>query len=95
MAKGVRDGLAASIDSGHALILVMEGDIAKIMGNLLKNELDVAGNIISLDGVQLREFDYIDIGALIQPANVVPLIIKSLLFTSDARHVDNGHQHHD
>ena len=95
LAKGVRDGLAASIDSGHAVILVMEGDIAKIMGNLLKNELDVAGNIISLDGVQLREFDYIDIGALIQPANVVPLIIKSLLFTSDARHVDNGHQHHD
>lgn len=94
LAKGIREGLAASVDAGNTLILVMEGDIAKIMGNLLKKELDVGGDIISLDGVQLREFDYIDIGELVQPANVAPLIIKSLLFTADGKHGGDGHSHH-
>ncbi len=93
LAKGIRDGLGAAIDAGHTLILVMEGDIAGIMGNLLKKELDVGGDIISLDGVQLHEFDYIDIGEVVQPANVVPLIIKSLLFTADGKHSDDEHQH--
>jgi len=93
LATGIREGLGASIDAGNTLILVMEGDIAKIMGNLLKKELDVGGDIISLDGVQLREFDYIDIGELVQPANVAPLIIKSLLFTTDGKHGDDKHHH--
>jgi len=28
----------------------------------------------------LQEFDYIDIGAVISPSNVVPVVVKSLLF---------------
>ena len=40
------------------------------------------GDILSLDGVRLQEFDYVDIGEVIQPSNVVPLVIKSLLFSS-------------
>jgi len=95
LAKGIRDGYADTIAAGHAVILVMEGDVAKTMGNLLMKELDVPGDIISLDGVQLREFDYIDVGELVQPANVAPLIIKSLLFTADDRHGDDGHHQHD
>ncbi|HTI87060.1 MAG TPA: ethanolamine ammonia-lyase reactivating factor EutA [Alphaproteobacteria bacterium] len=37
--------------------------------------------MVSVDGVQLREFDYVDIGEMIRPTNVVPLVIKSLLFS--------------
>ncbi|MEE8334153.1 MAG: ethanolamine ammonia-lyase reactivating factor EutA [Alphaproteobacteria bacterium] len=40
------------------------------------------GEVISIDNVQLREFDFIDVGALIEETRVVPLVIKSLLFTS-------------
>ena len=77
------------------LILVMEGDIGKSLGVILKTELDVTGDIISLDGVQLREFDFIDVGELIQPTDVAPLIIKSLLFGSDrGQSQDHGHSHH-
>jgi ethanolamine utilization protein EutA len=38
--------------------------------------------IISIDGVELREFDYIDIGALIPSSGAVPVVIKSLVFPS-------------
>jgi ethanolamine utilization protein EutA (predicted chaperonin) len=36
--------------------------------------------VIAVGGVQLKQFDYIEIGRVIEVANVVPIIIKSLLF---------------
>lgn len=82
LAKGLRDGLPNAIARGQALVLVTDGDIARALGHVLRSELNVAGPIVSLDGVQLREFDYIDIGEIIKTSNVVPLIIKSLLFST-------------
>jgi len=60
---------------------VMDGDAGKTLGNLLVKELGVTGEVISIDNVQLREFDFIDVGEMIPESQVVPLIIKSLLFT--------------
>ena len=34
-----------------------------------------------LDGVQLQELDFVDLGELISPPGVVPVVIKSLLFS--------------
>ncbi len=36
--------------------------------------------IVSIDGIALREFDFIDIGALLETSGAVPVIIKSLVF---------------
>jgi ethanolamine utilization protein EutA len=99
LAKGICEGFANTVADAKPLILVMEGDIGKSLGVILKTELDVTGDIISLDGIQLREFDFIDVGELIQPTDVAPLIIKSLLFGSDRGHDkshdrDHGHHHH-
>jgi ethanolamine utilization protein EutA len=41
--------------------------------------------IISIDGVELREFDYIDIGELIPTSGAVPVVIKSLVFPPAAQ----------
>jgi ethanolamine utilization protein EutA (predicted chaperonin) len=35
---------------------------------------------VTIDGVHLKRFDYVDIGAVIEITNVVIVIIKSLLF---------------
>jgi ethanolamine utilization protein EutA len=40
----------------------------------------VARAVIAIDGIELHPFDYVDIGPPVQPANVVPVVIKSLLF---------------
>ncbi len=84
LAGGICRGFPATLARAAPLILVMEGDIAKSLGVILRRELDVTGDIISLDGIELREFDYIDMGELIEPTDVVPLIIKSLLFSADS-----------
>jgi ethanolamine utilization protein EutA len=39
---------------------------------------------VSIDGLQLLELDYIDVGEVVQPANVVPVVVKSLTFPRPA-----------
>ena len=60
----------------------MDGDAGRTLGNILVRELEVPGEVISVDNVQLRDFDFVDIGEMMPDTRVVPLIIKSLLFTS-------------
>ncbi|MDH3444129.1 MAG: ethanolamine ammonia-lyase reactivating factor EutA [Deltaproteobacteria bacterium] len=36
--------------------------------------------IISIDGIPLNDFDFIDVGALIPSSGAVPVVIKSLIF---------------
>jgi ethanolamine utilization protein EutA len=62
------------------LVLMVDRDVGRLLGHMLEHEMGVRSGVISIDGVQLREFDYVDIGELMQPSDVVPVIIKSLLF---------------
>ena len=62
------------------LLLAIDGDIGKTFGRLLHRELDWPGKIVCLDGMELHELDYVDVGELIAPPGVVPVVIKSLLF---------------
>jgi ethanolamine utilization protein EutA len=36
--------------------------------------------VVSIDGLELKEFDYIDIGAMLESSGAVPVVIKSLIF---------------
>lgn len=82
LADGVVAGLAAVLACGHPLVVLLDGDVARSLGQLFTRELRVEQPVICLDGVELCEFDYVDIGELIRPADVVPLVIKSLLFAA-------------
>ena len=75
------------------LVLVIDGDIGRTLGHILEDELEIGRPVISLDGLQLREFDYVDIGEVIRPADVVPVVIKSLIFAG-AAHVPRGEVHY-
>ena len=75
--------VAATAPTGqrNQLLLVMiDGDIGKILGRLLHRELDLPGALVSIDGVQLQELDFVDVGEMISPPGVVPVVIKSLVF---------------
>ena len=93
LAAGICLGISDAATTGRPIVLVSEGDISNNLGRLLADELNVKGTIISLDGLQLREFDYVDIGEVAQPANVVPVVIKSLLFASADKSVERHHHH--
>ena len=80
VAKGLAAALPQTLANGHAIVLLIDGDVGMTLGRILTNEVAPGADVIAIDGVQLKEFDYVDIGTLIQPADVVPVIIKSLLF---------------
>ncbi|WP_037577977.1 ethanolamine ammonia-lyase reactivating factor EutA [Phaeacidiphilus oryzae] len=83
-ARGVRDGAAARLAGGRPLYLVLDGDLAMTLGRLLREELGVGGDLLVIDGIALREFDWIDIGRVRFPSNTVPVTIKSLVFGEGA-----------
>jgi ethanolamine utilization protein EutA len=62
------------------LLLMIDGDVGKTFGRILHRELHWPGKIVSIDGMELQELDYVDVGELIAPPGVVPVVIKSLLF---------------
>ena len=70
--------------NGHPLILVFDSDIGGLLGLHFREEMSMSLPIISIDGVELREFDYIDIGELIPTSGAVPVVIKSLVFPTSA-----------
>ncbi|MEU6851555.1 ethanolamine ammonia-lyase reactivating factor EutA [Actinacidiphila alni] len=84
-ARGVRDGLADRIAAGRPVYLVLDGDVAMTLGRLLRDELDVGGDLLVIDGIALQDFDYIDIGRIRHPSRTVPVTIKSLVFGQDPR----------
>ncbi|MFB5192096.1 ethanolamine ammonia-lyase reactivating factor EutA [Alicyclobacillus fastidiosus] len=65
--------------------LVLDGDIAQSVGRILTGELGVSSPLLVLDGILLQDFDFIDIGRMIQPAGVVPVTVKSLVFEMTQR----------
>src|ERR1051326_5886711 len=62
------------------LLLMIDGDIGKTLGRLLHREFGWPEKLVSIDGIELQDLDYVDLGELIAPPGVVPVVIKSLLF---------------
>ena len=85
--RGVAQGLGAGTQGngpGMPLVLVGDGDIGGLVGIHLRREIKLAQPVISIDGIVLQEFDFIDIGALLDSAGAVPVVIKSLVFPGTA-----------
>ena len=81
MGKAIIAALGDGAGSSNMLVLMIDGDIGKTIGRLLHFELDLKRPLVSIDGVQLKELDFVDIGELLTPPGVVPVVIKSLLFS--------------
>lgn len=92
LAEGLVSAMKDHVDQGQPLVLVFDADIAKLMGNIIERELIPGAGIVSIDGIDLKDFDFIDIGQELPDAKAVPVVIKSLIF----RHTEHGrgHAHH-
>lgn len=82
--RGIAEGLAGALARGLPLILVGEGDIGGLVGIHCREETRLPNPVVSIDGIALKEFDFIDIGALLPNSGAVPVVIKSLVFPGSA-----------
>lgn len=77
---GLLTGMHPVLEQGHPLVLVTEGDVGGLLGMHLRDTGRLSGAVVSIDGVDLKEFDYIDVGAIVPSTGAVPVVIKSLVF---------------
>jgi len=82
--RGIASGLANELGRGLPLILVGDGDVGGLIGIHCREETRLPNPIVSIDGIALKEFDFIDIGALLETSGAVPVVIKSLVFPGSA-----------
>ena len=80
LAEGIVGGVGDRLALGDALYVMTEGDIARSLGAILKEELALAAEILVVDGVTLHAFDHVDLGRIRLPSGRVPVTIKSLRF---------------
>ncbi len=83
--KGLTQAIAAAarkVTQKGPLVIICEDDIGKAFGNLLKNGLNKPRPVISIDQLTMKEGDYIDIGKPLYDGGVVPVVIKTLVFSN-------------
>lgn len=70
------------IDGPYPLVVVVENDIGKVLGNALNVMLHNEKNVICIDSIHAASGDYIDIGEPVAGGQVLPVVIKTLIFNS-------------
>jgi ethanolamine utilization protein EutA len=78
--RGIAEALKDVIARGNPVVLAGDGDVGGLIGAHFHHELNLDCPIVSIDSLDLREFDYIDVGEILQYSGAVPVIIKSLVF---------------
>lgn len=81
LAGGVHDSLKERLATKRfPLVLALDVDMGAALGRILRDELGFTAPLISIDGVELRELDYVDLGEPLEPTKVLPVMVKSLAF---------------
>ena len=92
-ARAVTLALASTVRQGKPIYLILDGDVAQTLGGILKEDWAIASELLVIDGIALRDFDYIDLGRIRMPSRTVPVTIKSLVFSQDPREQPREHRH--
>lgn len=82
LARGVANALGDHLEGRLPLVLALDADLGRSLGRVLAEERGRQDSLVVIDGLELLELDYIDVGELVRPAGVVPVVIKSLAFGS-------------
>lgn len=80
LATAIVAGMSPVLSSSAPLIVVVEKDVAKALGQALKALLGSHKHVICIDTIKVENDDYIDIGKGLANGKVVPVIVKTLVF---------------
>jgi ethanolamine utilization protein EutA len=80
VAEGIAAFVGDSDDARTPLYLTLDLDVAKSLGGILKEEIKLDRDVIVVDGIEVGDLDYIDIGQPMGITEVIPVTVKSLMF---------------
>lgn len=78
LCRGIVDVLTPMSD--HPWNIILSADVAGLVGSTLKQEYQVAQDIVVVDGITVGEFNFVDFGKIIESVEAIPVVVKSLVF---------------
>lgn len=79
-AKGILAGLQEVLERDLPIIILVEQDMAKVLGQSMYYQLGYKKDVICLDSIHVENGDYIDIGKPVAEGTVLPVVVKTLVF---------------
>lgn len=70
----------ALLPPGAPVLAVLEQDMAKALGLLMERVLAGRRQVACIDGIQVEQGDYVDLGRPVMNGLVIPVVVKTLLF---------------
>jgi ethanolamine utilization protein EutA len=80
LADGLRNFADGDASDDSPLFCIVDVDVAKSLGSIMKEELKFKRPIIVVDGIEVGDLDYVDIGEPMGNTEVIPVTVKSLIF---------------
>lgn len=80
LAKGIIEGLKGYDNKELPVVIIVESDIGKVLGNAVKVMMGQERRIICIDNIFVKDGDYVDIGRPVAGGRVVPVVTKTLIF---------------
>jgi ethanolamine utilization protein EutA len=80
LAEAIQGIVKPTDPAGAPLFLMLDIDVAKSLGGILKEELKLDRSVIAIDGIEVGDLDYVDIGKPMGASEVIPVTVKSLIF---------------
>jgi ethanolamine utilization protein EutA len=90
VAQAVAHSVAPHLGDSDPCVVIVEGDVAGVLGAALERAFEGRRGVVCLDGVHVHEFDHVDVGAFTQHVRALPVIVKSLLFASSAQKITHA-----
>ncbi len=63
------------------VFVVVDVDVAKSLGGIIREELHLDRAVIAIDGIEVGDLDYVDVGKPMGASEVIPVTVKSLVFS--------------